>query len=134
MTIPPKSFVSSLAGGQLGGPQSDFVIVEWSDSGESERAWIAPLHVHHGDDEAWYVLEGVLRFRIGDEVFEAGAGSAVLAPKGTPHAYGNARRGQRARYLLVITPRIRALVEALHEPGAGDYAAIFRAHDSEMLG
>jgi len=75
----------------------------------------------------------VLRFRIGDSLVEAGPGSAVLAPKGTPHAYGNARRGQPARYLLVMTPKIRALVQALHEPGAGDYAAIFRAHDSELL-
>ncbi|MBV8987116.1 MAG: cupin domain-containing protein, partial [Solirubrobacterales bacterium] len=87
------NFVPSLIGGQLGGPNSDFVIVEWTDSGESEWEWIAPLHVHHADDEAWYVLEGALRFRIGEEVFEAGSHSAVLAPKGTPHAYGNERRG-----------------------------------------
>ena len=120
-------------GEQLGGPDGDFVIVEWRDSGDSEWEWIAPLHVHHGDDEAWYVLEGALKFRIGDEIVEAGPGEAVLAPKGTPHAYGNAQRGQPARYLLVMTPRIRALVTALHEPGAGDYAAIFRAHESELL-
>ena len=131
--MPGESLVTSLADGQLGGSDSDFVIVEWTDSGESEWEWIAPLHVHHGDDEAWYVLEGRLRFRIGDQVREAGPGQAVLAPKGTPHAYGNARRGQATRYLLVMTPRIRALVQALHEPGAGDYAAIFRAHDSELL-
>jgi mannose-6-phosphate isomerase-like protein (cupin superfamily) len=131
--MPNGTFFASLAGEQLGGRHSDFVIVEWTDSGTSEWDWIAPLHVHHADDEAWYVLDGVLRFRIGDEVFEAGAHSAVLAPKGTPHTYGNARRGELARYLLVMTPKIRALVEALHEPGAGDYAAIFRAHDSELL-
>jgi hypothetical protein len=128
-----ESFVPSLATRQLGGPASDFILVEWRDPGESEWEWIAPLHVHHSDDEAWYVLDGVLRFRIGDEVFEAGPGGAVLAPKGTPHAYGNARRGKAARYLLVMTPTIRALVQALHKPGAGDYTAIFRAHDSELL-
>ena len=132
--MPGETFVPALAGRQLGQTGSDFVIVEWSDTGESEWDWIAPLHVHQADDEAWYVLEGALRFRIGDEVFESGPGGAVLASKGTPHAYGNARRGQRARYLLVMTPRIRALVEALHQPGASDYAAIFRAHDSELLG
>ena len=129
-----ESFVSSLVGQQLGGAESDFVIVEWSDAGRSESDWIAPLHVHHDDDEAWYVLEGSLRFRIADDIFEVGPGGAVLAPKGTRHAYGNARRGQRARYLLVMTPKIRALVAALHEPAATDYAAIFRAYDSEMLG
>ncbi len=127
------AFLNPLAGDQLGAGDNDFVIVEWCDPGESEYEWIAPLHVHHRDDEAWYVLEGTLRFRIGEEVFEAGPGSAVMAAKGIPHAYGNARRGELARYLLVITPRIRALVQALHEPGAGDYAAIFRAYDSELL-
>jgi mannose-6-phosphate isomerase-like protein (cupin superfamily) len=132
--MPSNSFFDSLADGQLGGPDSDFVIVEWTDPGLSEWEWIAPLHVHHTDDEAWYVLEGVLRFRIGDEVREAGPHSAVMAPKGVPHAYGNARRAQPARYLLVMTPKIRALVQTLHEPGADDYAAIFRAHDSELLG
>jgi mannose-6-phosphate isomerase-like protein (cupin superfamily) len=131
--MPSGDFLTSLAGGQLGGPESDFVIVEWSDAGESEYEWIAPWHVHHADDEAWYVLEGVLKFRIGEETRELGPHGAVLVPRGTPHAYGNARRGQPARYLLVMTPKIRALVRALHEPGAGDYAAIFRAHDSELL-
>ena len=127
------AFVTPLAGGQIGRAGSDFVIVEWMDAGDSEWEWIAPLHVHYADDEAWYVLEGALRFRIGDEDFEAGPGGAVMAAKGTPHAYGNARKGIPARYLLVMTPRIRALVQALHEPGASDYPAIFRAHESELL-
>lgn len=126
--------ISPLAGRQAGGSGDDFVIVEWTDPGDDDWEWIAPLHVHHQDDEAWYVLEGTLRFRVADAVFEAPAGSAVSAPKGTPHAYGNARRGQQARYLLVMTPKIRALVEALHAPGASGYPDIFRAHDSEMLG
>jgi mannose-6-phosphate isomerase-like protein (cupin superfamily) len=125
--------IASLASGQLGDPNGDFVVVEWSDSGESGFDWIAPLHVHHKDDEAWYVLDGVLRFRVGDETFEVGAGGGAVAPKGIAHAYGNGRRGQPARYLLVMTPKIRSLVRALHEPGASDYAAIFRAYDSELL-
>jgi mannose-6-phosphate isomerase-like protein (cupin superfamily) len=131
--MPSEGFATSLAGRQLGGPDSDFVMVEWADSGDSDWEWIAPLHVHHADDEAWYVLGGMLRFRIGDEIREASSGTAVLAPKGTPHAYGNARRGQPARYLLVTTPKILALVAALHQPGADDHAAIFRAHDSALL-
>jgi mannose-6-phosphate isomerase-like protein (cupin superfamily) len=128
-----ESLAPPLAGRQLGGARTNFVMVEWTDSGQSEREWLVPLHVHHADDEAWYVLEGTLHFKIGDEKLEAGPGSAVLAPKGVPHAWGNARPGQPARYLLVMTPTIRALIDALHEPGASDYAAIFRAHDSELL-
>jgi mannose-6-phosphate isomerase-like protein (cupin superfamily) len=125
-----------LAGSELGGPSDDFVIVEWSDSGRGEWEWIAPLHVHHADDEAWYVLEGTLRFRLGDDEIEAGPGSAVFAPRGMPHAYGNAGT-ELARYLLVLTPKIRALVDELHAPLDGDepmdYSTIFRKYDSELL-
>jgi mannose-6-phosphate isomerase-like protein (cupin superfamily) len=46
-------------------------IHEWRGSGP------ATLHVHHEDDEAWYVLEGELRFRFGDRSEVAPAGSTV---------------------------------------------------------
>jgi mannose-6-phosphate isomerase-like protein (cupin superfamily) len=109
-------------------------MVEWGDPGgvTSPERPIAGLHVHHADDEAWYVVEGTLGFRVGDEVVEAGPGAAVLVPRGTPHTFWNARP-EPARYVLVMTPRIQSLVRELHAPGASDYAAIFRAHESELL-
>ena len=70
-------------------------------------------------------------FRFGDEEFEAGAGSAVLARQGTPHTYRNAD-GEEAEYLLVMPPRIASLIEAIHEPDA-DVPALFRSHASEIL-
>jgi mannose-6-phosphate isomerase-like protein (cupin superfamily) len=83
-------FVERLTGGSLGSPEDDFVVVEWT--AEVGTHWIAPLHIHHADDEAWYVLEGTLGFRLGEEEIEAPAGSAVLARRETPHTYWNARR------------------------------------------
>jgi mannose-6-phosphate isomerase-like protein (cupin superfamily) len=114
----------------LGLRSSDFVIVEWT--AEVGTHWIAPLHVHHTDDEAWYVLEGRLGFRLGEREVVADTGSAVLAQCGMPHTYWNAGP-EEARYLLVMTPKIAQLIEAIHEPGA-DIAAAFIAHDSELLG
>ena len=96
-----------------------------------EERPIAGLHVHHADDEAWYVLEGTLGFRLGEKTATASAGSAVLAPAGMPHSYWNAGPG-RARYLLVASPRLFALIEELHAPGA-DFAEVFRKYDSELL-
>ena len=46
-----------------------------------------PLHVHHGDDEAWFVLDGVLTFQVQDTTFAAEAGSFVWAPRGLPHTF-----------------------------------------------
>ena len=113
----------------LGGPADDFVIVQWKS--EVGDHWIAPLHVHHHDDEAWYVVSGQLGFRLGDDEVVAAAGSAVLARRGVPHTYRNAG-DTVAVYLLVMSPRIAQLIEAIHQSGA-DIPALFRAHGSEIL-
>src|ERR671934_1239791 len=117
----------------MGTPESSFVVAEWADAGggDDPRLLIAPLHVHHRDDEAWYVLSGTLGFRLGDDEIEAHRGGAVLARRGTPHTYWNAGRS-RAEYLLVMTPPIADLVEQIHQPGA-DVGAIFTSHQSEIL-
>ena len=125
----PGVHVEPLAGNAIGSAGDAFVVVEWT--AELRDEWIAPLHVHHSDDEAWYVLSGTLGFRLGDEEVEAQAGSAVLARRGTPHTYWNAGATE-ARYLLVMTPRIAQLIEAVHQPGA-DMAAVFAAHDSALV-
>jgi quercetin dioxygenase-like cupin family protein len=62
-----------------------------------------PLHTHAGEDESWYVLEGVLRFRLGDEVASAPAGAFVFVPRGTPHCFQNVGEGP-ARIIVIFTP------------------------------
>lgn len=118
-----------LAGNALGGSDDDFVLVQWA--AEVGEHWIAPLHVHHDDDEAWYVLRGKLGFRVGEDEFEVGPGSAVLARRGTPHTYWNAGDVE-AEYVLVMSPRIASLIDAIHQPDA-DVPALFKTHASELL-
>jgi quercetin dioxygenase-like cupin family protein len=62
-----------------------------------------PLHTHAGEDESWYVLEGELRFRLGDEVADAPAGSFVFVPRGTAHCFQNVGDGP-ARIMVLFTP------------------------------
>lgn len=62
-----------------------------------------PLHVHAFEDEAWLVLEGVLRFRLGEDRRDAPAGSFVFVPRGTAHCFQNAGDGP-ARILVIFTP------------------------------
>ena len=56
-----------LRGRPLSDPAAGMVLVEWSDPGgvTSRDRPIAGLHVHHQDDEAWYVLQGRLGFQLG---------------------------------------------------------------------
>jgi hypothetical protein len=63
---------------------------------------------------------------------EIGAGESILIERGTSHAYWNAVSGP-THYLLVMTPRIHALIEALHSGERTDWVRIFEEHDSELL-
>lgn len=62
-----------------------------------------PLHIHEAQDESWYVLEGTLRFRLGEELHAAPAGSFVFVPRGTVHAFQNVGDGP-ARILVIFNP------------------------------
>jgi len=84
-----------------------------------------PLHFHESEDEAWYVLEGTLRFRLDAEVHTAPAGSFVFVPRGTPHCFQN-NGDQPAQILVIFTPsgmekffdRFSVLPSDEVEPGA----------------
>jgi len=126
-----------LAGNVLGSGENDFVVAEWRDPGApaGPPRLIAPLHLHRKDDEAWYILEGTLRVRVGNEEVEARAGSGVLVPRGTPHTYWNPS-SEPARYLLVMSANVYRLIQEIHamkERTPAALRAVFQNHDSELL-
>jgi len=51
------------------------------------RSTEPPLHIHHREHEAWYVIEGQMTLQVGDEVLVATAGCFAFAPRGIPHAF-----------------------------------------------
>ena len=61
-----------------------------------------PLHVHHTEDEGFYVLEGSVAITVGDEVVELGPGQHALGPRGIPHRFDVGPDG--ARMIWVLTP------------------------------
>ncbi len=46
-----------------------------------------PLHVHHAEDEAFYVLEGAIKGIVGDQPWSAEEGAFVWLPRDIPHGY-----------------------------------------------
>ena len=47
------------------------------------------LHVHSREDEAAYIIAGVLTFVIGEDRLEAGPGQLVWLPREVPHTFAN---------------------------------------------
>jgi len=126
-----------LAGNVLGTAENSFAVAEWRDAGgiSASPRYIAPWHVHHRDDEAWYVLEGTLCVQAGNERIEIPAGAGYLVTSGTPHTYWNPGP-EPARYLLFMTPAILRLIRAIHsvtDRSPVAMAALFAEHDSALV-
>ena len=102
-----------------------FDLYEWSGGGPGY------LHVHYADDEAWHILEGTLTFRFSDRQVEAAAGTSVFVPAGVPHDYFEA--AGPTRYLIILTPRLRELIAALHAAPFHEHAAIMRQFESAIV-
>lgn len=83
-----------------------------------------PPHVHHREDEAFYVLEGRVEFTVEGEAHEVEAGAVVFLPRGTAHGFRVV--GDRpARMLILLAPagleayfRRLAALEGPPEPDA----------------
>ena len=73
-----------------------------------------PLHRHPDDMESFYVLEGELTIFIGDQGHKAPAGSFAHVPGGAVHGFRV--ESERARYLILTTPRHGELYKAISRP------------------
>lgn len=76
-----------------------------------------PPHVHHGEDESFYVLEGDVTITVGEDSFAAPAGSFVFCPRDVPHSFSV--DSERARLLVILTPGgFERFFEEMGEPAA----------------
>jgi mannose-6-phosphate isomerase-like protein (cupin superfamily) len=80
-----------------------------------------PMHVHHREDKGFFVHRGELTFRIGESVGPMRAGTFLMAPRGTAHAFRN-EQPTDAELLIWFTP---GEIEALFRELAGGAASNF---------
>ncbi len=98
-----------------------------------------PRHVHHAQDEWFYVLEGAYRIQVGEERFDVGPGDSVFAPREVPHVWAHVSGGQ-GRLILAFQPagQMHAFLGALAELGGAPapeaMASLFASHGMTMLG
>jgi quercetin dioxygenase-like cupin family protein len=114
------------------------------------EGFASPLHVHHFEDEGFYILEGEMTFYVGDQTIKAQPGSFLFGPKEVPHAF-TVDSGP-ARLLFVLSPAgFEDLVREMGEPARElsippqpevppdeaemqQMAAIAARHGNEILG
>ena len=64
---------------------------------------VTPLHIHHDNDEAMYVIEGEVTVKLGEKRHVLEAGGYTMAPRGLAHTYRNSGDSP-ARVLFIYTP------------------------------
>src|SRR5687767_1929603 len=63
----------------------------------------SPMHVHKNEVESFYILDGAITFRLGEEKTRATPGMFISIPRGMRHAFVNAEE-EPARSLVILTP------------------------------
>jgi quercetin dioxygenase-like cupin family protein len=62
-----------------------------------------PLHVHTREAEAWFVLDGTLTYRAGDQLVDLAGGDFIYLPRDVPHAF-RITGDRPANYLVLAVP------------------------------
>ena len=72
-----------------------------------------PLHVHDREDEVFQVIQGQVRFQVGEEKLVGEAGTIVFAPRGIPHSYQLAGDGEARLQVAIFPAGIENMFEEL---------------------
>jgi quercetin dioxygenase-like cupin family protein len=78
--------------------QGQFALVEQV----SRQGNVPPPHIHHREDEVFYVLEGEMTFSVGDRTIKATPGTLAFVPRGVVHSF--ALDSEQVRVLVMFTP------------------------------
>jgi len=91
------------------------------------------LHRHQRYDEAFYVLEGPIEYRVGERWVTATAGTFVFAPAGSAHGFRNGGASD-ARHLVIAAP-VEALdmIEAASSVAPDQIVQTFARYDTELV-
>ena len=84
-------------------------------------ARVPPAHSHRDNEEIVYILEGILRYTVDDDMRDLGPGERMYTPRGSVHGFSNPH-DRPARALIILTPDIgaqyfRDIAEIANAPG-----------------
>jgi mannose-6-phosphate isomerase-like protein (cupin superfamily) len=102
-----------------------------------------PRHVHHHEDEWFYVLEGEYVAEIGSERFQLKPGDSILGPRETPHVWAFVG-DTKGKMLIAFAPAnkmeaffresMRRHNTVFADSASADNKEFFRAYGMELLG
>jgi quercetin dioxygenase-like cupin family protein len=97
-----------------------------------------PLHVHHFQDEIFYVLEGEYYFQVGEEKYHLNLGESIFLPRKVPHAWTQVTEKGKMTVILQPAGKLEDFFMTMaaldHEPTAKEIAQIFADNEMQVVG
>ncbi len=94
-------------------------------------------HLHHDQDENFFVVEGEFVIEVGAKRFQMTAGDSLLAPRKIPHVWAHIGEG-RGRILVTFAPagQMEAFFRIVTKANAmpPQDPAFWRAHGMDLVG
>jgi len=97
-----------------------------------------PLHIHHSQDEIFYVIEGSYKFQVGNDQYELATGDSIFLPRKVAHAW--TQLSEKGKMTVVMQPAGRLenffinMAALDHEPSQVEIAKIFSDNEMQIVG
>ncbi|ASU35519.1 cupin domain-containing protein [Mucilaginibacter xinganensis] len=97
-----------------------------------------PLHIHHAQDEVFYVLEGDYFFRVGDDKYHLSAGDSIFLPMKVPHAWTQVSAKGKMTVIFQPAGKMENFFVTLagldHEPDHDELVTLFADNGMQIAG
>ncbi len=97
-----------------------------------------PLHIHHKQDEIFFIVEGEYTFKVGNDIYQLTKGDTIFLPRQVPHAF--AQTSEKGRMYFMFQPAgkmedyFRKLARFKGQPKPEEAAALFSEHEMKVVG
>ena len=97
-----------------------------------------PLHIHHNQDEIFYVIEGSYKFQVGDDKYDLTTGESIFLPRKVAHAWTQVSETGKMTVIMQPAGKLEdffVTVAALdHEPTPKEMEKIFADNEMQIVG
>lgn len=97
-----------------------------------------PLHIHHTQDEIFYVIDGSYKFLVGNDKYELTTGDSIFLPRKIAHAWTQV--SAKGKMIVIMQPAGKlenffvTMAVLDHEPGQEEIAKIFSDNEMQIVG
>jgi mannose-6-phosphate isomerase-like protein (cupin superfamily) len=97
-----------------------------------------PLHIHHKQDEIFFIVEGEYTFKVGDETYKLSTGDTIFLPRKVPHTF--TQTSERGKMYFIFQPSgkmedyFRKLASFQGQPTPEEGAKLFSDHEMKVVG